>query len=233
MRVLALDTAVEACSLALGEATDTGLAVRAALSEPMTRGHGDRLFALFAAALDEAGWARPARLDRVVVTIGPGTFTGARVGLAAARALALAWNAPCLGVSTLEALAASVTARTAPRIAVIDARRDQLYAQAFDAAGAPLSDPLAAAPEAVWAQFIPFVASEPGILAGSGADLLRAVAPAEAFAAETGPTVPNAAALLGYTSADPALRPPRPLYLRAPDATPPQPPAWATSSRDS
>ena len=124
MIILALDTCVDACSVAIR----TGDETLAALSEPMHRGHQERLAPMAAEALAMAG-VTPAALDRVAVTTGPGSFTGLRVGLAFAKGLALALDRPCIGVGTLEALALS---QDAPFVAAcLDARRGRVYLQVF------------------------------------------------------------------------------------------------------
>src|SRR5579872_7102287 len=102
MIVLGLDTALGACSAAV-LAQGRPLAVR---SEPMTRGHQERLALMVREAMEAAGLPFSS-LDRVGVTVGPGSFTGLRVGLAFAKGLGLALAKPCVGVGTLEALAAS------------------------------------------------------------------------------------------------------------------------------
>lgn len=100
MIVLAIDTALTACSAAL---VRDG-AVVASTSEPMERGHAERLATLVDELMRAGGIAFDA-VDRIAVTVGPGSFTGVRVGLSFARGLALALSKPCIGVSTLEALA--------------------------------------------------------------------------------------------------------------------------------
>lgn len=97
--VFACDTTLDACSVALLRGDEAW-----ALSEPMQRGQAERLAPMAAEVLAQAklSWAD---VQRIVVTTGPGSFTGVRVGLSFARALALALNTPCVGVSTLEALA--------------------------------------------------------------------------------------------------------------------------------
>ena len=102
-RLLALDTAGTACSAAVWCAGK----VRARRFEVMARGQSERLVPMIEAVMSEAGIAYGA-LDAVAVTLGPGGFTGVRIGLATARALALAWARPIIGVSNFEALAAAV-----------------------------------------------------------------------------------------------------------------------------
>lgn len=129
MQILAFDTAAAACSAALWRDGT----VRARRLEPMARGQAEALLPMVRAVLDEAG-AAFADLDLLAVTVGPGAFTGLRIGLAAARGLALATGLPCLGVTTLEAVAQAVpaAARTGDAIlAVLDTRRDDVYAQTF------------------------------------------------------------------------------------------------------
>src|SRR5271170_6116822 len=103
MRVLAIDTALAACSAAVFDTEHGGIV--ASESQAMTRGHAEALMPLLRRVMGEAGLAFTA-IDRVAVTIGPGSFTGLRVGIAAARGIALAADKPAVGVSTLSAYAA-------------------------------------------------------------------------------------------------------------------------------
>src|SRR5579872_4091995 len=103
MRVLAIDTALGACSAALFDSEAGG--VIASESEPMVRGHAEALMPLVHDLFDRIS-VQPTQIDRVVVTTGPGSFTGLRVGIAAARGIALAANKPAVGISTLSAYAA-------------------------------------------------------------------------------------------------------------------------------
>ncbi|MDB5455643.1 MAG: tsaB, partial [Caulobacter sp.] len=133
MIVLALDTALPACSVAVLD----GGRVLACLSEPMTRGHQERLAPMAQEAMAAAG-LQFTDLDRIGVTVGPGSFTGLRVGLAFAKGLSLALDIPCLGVGSLPALAAS-TAAPGLIAACIDAKRGQVYLELFEA-GQPLAE---------------------------------------------------------------------------------------------
>ena len=130
MRVLAIDTALEACSVGVldTERADT----RAHESLVMQRGHAEALMPLIARVLDRAKLDFAA-LDRIAVTTGPGSFTGLRVGIAAARGIALAAGKPAIGLSTLAAFAAPFIAAddTLPVVVAIDARHDHVYLQVF------------------------------------------------------------------------------------------------------
>lgn len=215
MRVLALDTALGACTAAVFEDGHPLSVAEIA----MTIGHQERLAGLARDAVAQAGGGFAA-LDRIGVTVGPGSFTGLRVGLAFAQGLGAALDRPVVGVSTLDALAAS-TAPIGLVAALIDARRGQVYARLFrDGAPVSTAEPLSleAAAERLTA-FRDQAPGEPLILIGSGAVLL-----AEGLAGATvlPLAAPTAQALARLTaSADPETAPPRPLYLRAPDATPP------------
>src|SRR6204780_5030620 len=100
MRVLAIDTALEACSAAVLD-TEQGI-VTAHESLPMVRGHAEALIPLIARVLEKSGLDFAA-LDRIAVTTGPGSFTGLRVGLSAARGIGLAADRPGVGLSTCTA----------------------------------------------------------------------------------------------------------------------------------
>ena len=218
MRVLAIDTALEACSVAI---LDTDLSdVRVHESVPMQRGHAEALMPLIARVLDRAQLAFAA-LDRVAVTTGPGSFTGLRVGLAAARGIALAAGKPAIGLSTLATFAAPFIAAddTLPVVVAIDARHDHVYLQVFGPGGrtvvAPRVAPLREA--------LRVSATGAPRITGTAANKLAALWPA----GERAPTAveqrsaPNIdwVARLGAAATDPGT-PPKPLYLRAPDAHP-------------
>ncbi|MFN5453156.1 tRNA (adenosine(37)-N6)-threonylcarbamoyltransferase complex dimerization subunit type 1 TsaB, partial [Bradyrhizobium sp.] len=126
MLILAIDTALDHCAAAV---LDTDSAVmRAQETLPMKRGHAEALMPLVARVRQQSGIAFQ-ELDRIVVTTGPGSFTGLRVGLSAARGIALAAHKPVVGVTTLSAYAAPVVSADgdAPVISAIDARHDHVY----------------------------------------------------------------------------------------------------------
>lgn len=204
MKVLVIDTALDACTAAVFE-NGRELAVR---MEVMARGHSERLGGFVRDAVAEAGGFKG--LDRIGVTVGPGSFTGLRVGLAFAQGLGAALDQPVVGVSTLAALAWSADGGRGATAAVIDARRGQVYLQTFidgEAASGPEALEIAAAAERL--------AGRGWRLTGSGAVLIDPTSPS----VETAPSPDALATLTGRL--DPAAHPPRPLYLRAPDATPP------------
>ena len=187
-----------------------GERVRAARSEPMERGHQERLAPLVQAVMQAAG-AAFGQVERIGVTVGPGSFTGLRVGLAFAKGLGLALDRPVVGVGALEALAAS--AGTAGLVAAaIDARRGQLYLQVF-ADGAPLMAPEALTVADAAARLAALRRGGPAVLLGSGAPALERVIRDAAILERTVPD-PVAVARLAARSTAAA----RPLYLRAPDA---------------
>ena len=133
MRLLAIDTALAACSAAVFD-TDGGII--AFDSEAMTRGHAEALMPMIARVMAKAE-TKFADLDRIATTVGPGSFTGLRVGVSAARGLALAAGKPAVGVATTTALAAPYLAENdkVPVLIAIDARNDQAYMQAFGEGG--------------------------------------------------------------------------------------------------
>jgi tRNA threonylcarbamoyladenosine biosynthesis protein TsaB len=209
MMVLAIDTCLDACQAALLDG-DRRLAI---LSETMTRGHQERLAPMVRDLMAKAG-APFAALDRIGVTVGPGSFTGLRVGLAFAKGLGLALARPCVGVGTLHALAADAEP-AGPCAAVIDAGRGRVYAQAFDA-GEPLTGPDILTLDEALARLVEVLPSGEFTLTGPGGAIL----------AEAWPT----ARLAGIKVADPAVvarlaqaappTPATPLYLRPADAIP-------------
>jgi len=218
MRVLAIDTALEACSAAVLDTEQPAQSVHESL--PMLRGHAEALMPLVARVMERAGLSFAA-LDRVAVTTGPGSFTGLRVGIAAARGIALAAGKPAIGLSTLAAYAAPLVAAdaTLPVVAAIDARHDQVYLQVYGPGGRTM----VSARVAPLREALRVAASGAPRLVGTAATMLAAAWPA----GERPPSLiddrraPDIVwvARLG-AAADESHAPPKPLYLRAPDAQP-------------
>lgn len=214
MRVLSFDTALTACSVAV---VDTGSdSVLAAHSEPMDRGHAEALMPMLAAEVEKSGGLEA--IERIVVTVGPGSFTGIRVGLSAARALALATEKPLVGVTTLSALAAPVIAEggDTPVVAAIDARHGRVFFQAFTP-GARGLVPARVLPAREAARSLGSGAVR---LVGSGAALVAEQMEAGLFTILEG-SVPDPVWLARLGAVMPLpTRAPRPLYLRPADAKP-------------
>lgn len=218
MRVLALDTCLASCSVALVE----NGAVTAFAAEPMRRGHAERIVPMVQEVMARAGRGF-AEFDLMAVTTGPGSFTGVRVGLAAARAMAMAADKPLAGIGVLEALAHAVPAqRLDGRLlqVALDARRGELYLQSFAPDGTALTGPglcnrldllAPAAPSLVVGDGAGAFAGLPGCTIDDAAMLPDARAVADLAARRHGPgglTLPQTM--------------PAPLYLREADARRPE-----------
>jgi tRNA threonylcarbamoyl adenosine modification protein YeaZ len=223
MNVLALDTSMGACGVAVLRA-DGGSRALFAREERMSRGHAEALMPMLAAVMEEAtlGFAS---LDLIATTLGPGSFTGVRIAIAAARGLALVtparlWGTDSLTVMARTALASPAIAKSGQPLAVaVDARGERLYFGLFDGTGRRLAGPsLVSAAEA--AGLLPAGLS---VAVGSGASRLAEAAIARSLevAAKLPELEPSAAALaeLAFEAGEtlPALHP---LYLRPPDARP-------------
>jgi tRNA threonylcarbamoyladenosine biosynthesis protein TsaB len=205
VRLLVVDTCLAVCQVAV---FDDARAL-STISEPMVRGHQERLAPMARQAMDTAETSFAA-LDRIAVTVGPGSFTGLRVGLAFAKGLALALDRPCVGLGTLTALAASA-GQHLRRAAIIDAGRGGVYLQVFEGPNA-LTAPDNLPIETASARLIEVGAVE--LLIGPQAKRLAGSLP-EMDAIEI--AAPSPAAIAALAAAAPVV-PPRPLYLRAPDA---------------
>lgn len=214
--ILAIDTASRALSVALGDAGGVAFAAH----QMRSRGQAEHLMPMIERGFRATGCA--ARdLSGLAVTVGPGTFTGLRIGLAAARAMRVALGIPLFGMTALEVLAAGAARRfpDRPVLAALDARRDQVYAQMFRRAAPPFaqawSAPVAAAARDVARMLVPGA-----VLVGNGAGLVAEHAGTDVILLAG--AEPDARDLLALATARPLpthpVPAPGPLYLRAPDA---------------
>jgi tRNA threonylcarbamoyladenosine biosynthesis protein TsaB len=231
MIILAFDTTFDACSVCVARGGDALASAR----ERFETGHAERLVPMIDEVMSRAG-VRFDDLDRIAVTVGPGTFTGTRIGIAAARGLALATGIATVGVSSLAVMAAVVADALAAveagagalcaspagaELAIaVDARRGEVYAQLFDIAGRETKSP----PRLLSVEDAALLGGNaPLLIAGSGAAAVAATAARSgrvAVACLPG-LLPDATALAriaaGLLATDAPLLP---LYLRAPDAKP-------------
>lgn len=231
MITLGLDTATSACACALWTTADGGRAL-GVRSEQMQRGQAERLVPLVQDLLADAGIGFDA-IDRIAVTVGPGTFTGLRIGLAAARGFALAAGCPLVGVTSLEVAVAGLPAPPVAGgiLAVIESRREDLFVQPFDNRNQSLAEPADILPADLPAYVAGFFGDGPLTLVGDAA--IRAAAALEgtldlaAIVTTTGGAEALAgarlAAALDLAGID--ARPADPFYLRPPDVALPGQPA--------
>jgi tRNA threonylcarbamoyladenosine biosynthesis protein TsaB len=211
MTLLVLDTVADRCAVLVRASGGDVL-----LEETLDRGHDARLAPMVAAALAQAGIA-PRAVTRVAVVTGPGSFTGARVGVAFARGLALALGIEAVGVSALDALAKTAGARGL-LVAAHDVRRGELVWRAYRG-GASLGEPRRETVSEAAAAIDALRGAQTVSLAGSGAALLAGPGRLESKVARF---TLAAVAELG-AAADPARARPEPFYHRPPDASPARP----------
>ncbi len=213
MLVLAFDTTAAACSVAL---VKDGAAL-AHIRELMDQGQAEILMPQIEEVMAAAGHTYDA-LDRIAVTIGPGSFTGVRVGLSTARALGLAAGKPVIGINSLEAIAAAVPEverrRHAHILTVVDTKRGDVYAQSFTRDLAPCAEPVALAPADIGA----WLGEKDVVVTGDGtAMVLEHLQGATPSAADPLPDAVVLARLAAARSPDPAG--PLPLYVLPPKIT--------------
>ncbi len=209
MIVLALDTAGVDCAAAVYDSGSDS--VMGEVTETIGRGHAEHLMHVVDEALAKAGIALSA-VERVVVTVGPGSFTGIRIGVAAARGFALSLNVAAVGVTTLEIMAAAAREQNPGKsvLAAIDAKREEIYLQSFDADGSPLDEARAV----TIGEARTIAGAFDGIVTGTAVARLSDAPPAER------PDAFPIAIVARLGAGKPAGEKPKPLYLRGPDARP-------------
>jgi len=216
MILLAIDTAASLCAACVFDSDrgeERGRSVR-----DIGKGHAEQLMDVVGEAL-AAAQVGYASLGAIAVSVGPGSFTGIRVGVATARGLSLALQIPASGITTLDALAAEARAQrsNAAILAAIDAGRDGLYVALYDPLGKQVQTPSIATLEEAG-----MLASEDGVLiCGSAAAIIAAAIGRPDKLAEPLNATADIATYARLASTRPLLgEKPKPLYLRAPDAKP-------------
>lgn len=218
VRVLAIDTALGACSACIWQSGDAEPLAAETLF--MERGHAEALLPLIdrVSAKVDGGFES---LDRVAVTVGPGSYTGLRVGISAARGIGLAAGIPVVGVATLSAFLAPlmVKERRGLFTAAVDAKHGHIYVQAIAPGGRVIIQPSLMS----YRDAIRVLGSGPLLISGSGSAMLAAEARAQGVDAHItdaseAPEIMWVARLGALADPNQAL--PKPLYLRDPDAKP-------------
>lgn len=229
MRILAFDTSTSSCSVALWQDGQ----ILARRFEEMARGQSEHLMPLIQEVLQEGAFEF-SDLDLLAVTVGPGAFTGIRIGLAAARGIALAAQLPSIGITTMEAVAQGIPedeyqdgrqARTL--LVAMESKREDVYVQAFTP---DLEPPYLKSTGDIEA-LLPGDLDKftgPILLAGDAAPRVLEAMREKGISAElsSAPSMPDAAVLAGLAavlwSPEKKQTKPRPLYLRPPDAVRPK-----------
>ncbi len=208
MKLLAIDTSGADCSAAIYD--DEAGRILAERQETIGKGHAETLMAMIDDVLAEAGLDIKS-VEKIGVVVGPGSFTGIRVGVSVARGFGVALSIPLCSVTSLETLAQGALQQDAsqPVLCVMDAKRGQVYLQLFAADGGSIEGPAVMELDAARA----FFAGHPARLVGSGASLVAGKE--DALGKDTLP-IGNVAALAAQKAPDK----PTPLYLRGPDAKP-------------
>jgi tRNA threonylcarbamoyladenosine biosynthesis protein TsaB len=223
--LLAIDTTGSACSVAVGR----GSVVLAAERQALRHGHAEVLLPMIDRVIAAAGLA-PAALNIVAAAVGPGGFTGIRVGLGAARGIALALRARAVGATSFAAVAAMLAGdphRPGVLLVALDSRREDFYVQVFDRrAVVALAAPRAVLPDALADYVAAAVGAAPLLIAGDRAEAAVKALGRRAGIEIAAGSAPDATGVLAaawrQVESDPAGSPLRPLYLRPPDVSLPK-----------
>jgi tRNA threonylcarbamoyladenosine biosynthesis protein TsaB len=216
MKILAFDTTLSLCSIAI----TAGNTLLASLTEPERARQVERLFPMIEQALQQTGIGY-GDLDALAVTTGPGSFTGVRIGIAAAKGLRLVTGLPLIGLSGFEVIAHALRQKRlgtkTEMLIVLDARRDQVFAQLFDSEAQPLREPAMLDYAAIGG----YAGNAPLLVAGNGKYLVAEYLPGVELA-DACYDSPDAVTLAAAAYQVLTLRPQggdvAPLYIRPPDA---------------
>ena len=214
MLILALDTSMAACSVCVN---DTGKSlVIGANQQFMDRGQAEALAPMVQETMKMAG-VDFAKLNRIAVTTGPGTFTGVRIGLAMARGLGVALNIPITGINSLAAIAANETAKNLPIVVAVDARAGEIYFASYDLSGHEVTGPAVVSLD----EARKLMPTHSVAILGTAAELLLQKLGNHPHLRSDAGDLPIAANFARLAASIPASDiPPEPLYLRAPDVKP-------------
>ena len=218
--ILALDAAGLACSVAIG----VGDRVAGSERISIVYGQAESLLPLVDRVIAAAALT-PAAIDVVAASVGPGSFTGIRAGLAAARGIAIGVGAPLLGVSSFAAVAATVPRRGCHRflLVALESRREDLYVQLFDQISSPMAEPTAILPAALTEAVDAMIGRGRLLVAGDAANRASSALAERPDTAVLDASAPDAVGVLqaavSLTRCGKSGNAARPLYLRAPDVT--------------
>lgn len=220
--VLAIDAATGGCSVAVAR---DGVPLAAA-AEAMSRGHAEVLMPMIQQVVAAAGIAWP-ELTAIAATVGPGSFTGVRIGLAAARGLALATGAATVPITTLEAIAVGAGAGDAPLLVALDSKRRDLYAQWFESPAQPIDPPAVVTIDGLRVSARERAVNGALRLAGDAGSSLAEVLVADGFDVQSVPEADRPdACVVAALATERFLRlgggALRPFYMRPPDVLPPR-----------
>jgi tRNA threonylcarbamoyladenosine biosynthesis protein TsaB len=224
MNILAIDTCLGAVSVGIGRDHPDGKFSITECFERRSTGHAERLMPMIEAEMTRAGLAFRG-LQRVAVTLGPGSFTGVRTGIAVARALRLAAGVDIVGASSLAVMAHRIFESggggeaAAPVMIAVDARRGRLYAQLF---GSNALDPLTPPSELTAEAAAELALGHSGTrIAGSGAVIVaEAAGEANTLTLACGDVEPHAGDLIRLAPRLAPMADVKPIYIRPPDAKP-------------
>ncbi|MBZ8133723.1 tRNA (adenosine(37)-N6)-threonylcarbamoyltransferase complex dimerization subunit type 1 TsaB [Afifella sp. IM 167] len=222
MILLALDTAGPACAVALAEDAGAGLTVLAREEEEIGRGHAERLFPMIDGVLASAGRSY-ADIGRIAATVGPGSFTGVRIGVAAARGLALALKVEAVGIDVLEAMVEAARSQAGSGViaALLAAGRGNVCLRIETGEGAVLLSSVRVAEEEAPAILAPHIGSGLVLTGSAASAIVGSMEPSAMTPAILGVAASaDIATVAAMAAAGRGESPPVPLYLRPPDARP-------------
>ncbi len=226
MRILALDSSTVACSAAVWDSESSPKNMIAHRFEEMERGQSEALAPMVQGVLDEAGMA-VRDMDFIAVTLGPGAFTGVRIGLAMAQALGLSSGVPIIGISTLQAVEQGVPAGErgnddAWAVVVMDTKRGDIYTQTFNPSGAPAGEPEIIMPEDIPSLLRHVPAGSPVVIVGDATERVDPGEISQEARVLDDVCLPDAAIIAEFVGRNDAIREEapslEPIYLRPPYA---------------